>query len=84
MATFFIDGQGVVLDGHTIGRSAARDTAREFLVSDAGYTEDDADAVTFQASVVRAWWGGGDVGFVGVDHPAAVAVTVVNLSLVSR
>lgn len=29
--------------------------------------------------VVRAWWGGDDVGFVQEHHPDAVPVTVINM-----
>ncbi len=81
MQTFLIKGHGVVLDGHDVSRATARSDAAAFLVASAGWTEDDADAATDQASVVRAWWGGDDVGFAGSEYPAARAVTVVNLSL---
>lgn len=72
-----IPGQGVMLPGHDITRTAARYTAKNHLTTAAGWDFDDADAATEQAPVARAWYDGHQ--FVAEDHDGAQPVTVVNL-----
>jgi len=63
---FFIDQQGLVLDGHL---STDEAIARAH----------DWDRPAFYPGSVRhAWWGGERLGFVGREHPDAREVTVVN------
>jgi hypothetical protein len=75
---FSIPAQGVVVDGHHIGRAALRNTAAEYLIAAHQWPPDDADEATESASVARAWWDGEQ--FVQADHAAALPVSVVNIA----
>jgi hypothetical protein len=71
--------EGLVFDGHDSARPDVLAQARTHLVG-AGMHPLDADDVLADRKglVVRAWWGGDDVGFVGEEHPQAQPVTVVH------
>lgn len=75
------DRDGVhVYTGQDTPRADVIDAARTHLLAAGVHPLDVDDAlVDRQGLVVRAWWGGTDVGFCGEQHPDAVAVTVVNL-----
>lgn len=66
MEPFYIDQQGLVLDGD-VAADEAIEQARGW------------DRPQFTPGSIRAaWWGGERIGFVGRDHPDARRVTVVN------
>lgn len=72
-----VPGNGLVFEGHGYSRSAARAAALDWLVEVRNVDEFDAETVTETASVVRAYWAGPEIGFVTLENPSGVPVTVV-------
>jgi hypothetical protein len=70
----------LVFDGQDASRADVLAKARAHLIATGMHPLDADDAVVDrQGLVVRAWWGGDELGFVGQDHPDAQPVTVVNV-----
>lgn len=80
MAVDWIEGQGARLPGRP-RRADARAQVAAHLKAQRGMDDIDAEDTAEDAQVVRAWWGGDEVGFVGEHHPGAVAVTVLNIPM---
>lgn len=74
-------GDGVlVYDGQDTPRADVLAAARAHLLA-ADIHPLDADDVLVDRPglILRAWWGGPELGFVGEEHPQAQPVTVVNV-----
>lgn len=70
----------LVFTGQDTPRTDVLAGARAHLVAAGMHPLDADDAlVDRQGLVVRAWWGGDEVGFVGEDYPDAQPVVVVNV-----
>ena len=78
MSPFYLDGHGLILDGHAAGLSGPRETARDWLAAH-GVDSFTAEDVAEQARVARSWYTDA-LGFVGAEHPDGRPVTVVHLS----
>lgn len=71
----------VSFDGHGLSRAQALGQARAALTARGTSTwEADDLFIDRPGLVVRAWWGGDDVGFVQEHHDGATPVTVVNVA----
>lgn len=75
---WYIEHQGLVLDGHVASLGEGRAAAREWLLTN-GATPFEAEQVTEQASVAHAWWAEQLLAFVGEHHEAAEPVTVIHV-----
>lgn len=75
----------VVMDSASATRASdVRSAACDFLIASKQWDETRADEATDMASVVRAYWGGDDLGFVQLEHPEARPVWVINLNAIER
>lgn len=72
--------ESLVFDSDGATRAGVLAQARAHLIGRGMDPFDADDALAAgQGLVVRAWWGGDDVGFVQEGHPNAAPVIVVNI-----
>lgn len=80
MKPVFDRNRVLVYAGQEAARSDVLAAARAHLIAAGAHHLDVDDALVDQPGLVlRAWWGGEGVGFVGEEHPDAQPVTVVNI-----
>lgn len=72
------DMPAVLYAGHDLNPDEAVDEMAAYLTAQ-GKDAWAVHAARQNANPAQAWWGGDDIGFCGVDHPEAVAVTVVHV-----
>lgn len=77
MGPLYLPRHGLVLEGHAATLAAPRQSARDWLLAH-GVDDFTAEQVTEQAPVARAYYDD-EFGFVGVDFPDAIPVTVVHV-----